>query len=142
LLIAASGCGGSGDADVSTSSISKAQFIKKADAVCTQGNKRMEVAFANFLRESKNVKRPTKADYEELVRKVVVPNLEREIREIRDIGAPSEDEDKVGEIVVALEEGLETAEGDPRVAITSSQAVYGISSRLAKEYGLEVCSTR
>jgi ABC-type phosphate/phosphonate transport system substrate-binding protein len=142
VALVVAGCGGSSDADVSTSSISKAQFIKKADAVCTQGNKRMEVAFAKFLRENKNVKHPSKADYEELVGKVVVPNLGREIKEIRAIGVPGDDQDKVGAILEALEEGLETAEGNPRVAVTSSQAVYGISSRLAKEYGLVVCSTR
>jgi ABC-type phosphate/phosphonate transport system substrate-binding protein len=138
LIVA--GCGD--DSSVATSSISKDQFIEKVDAICTQGNKRMEAAFATFLQENQNVKRPSKADYEELVEKVVIPNLGREIREIRTIGAPSEDADKVGAILEALEDGLETAEGDPTVAVTSSQAVYGISSRLAQEYGLKVCSTR
>lgn len=141
ISLVATGCGSS-DADVTTSSISQEQFIKKADAVCAQGNKRMEAAFATFLQENRNVRHPSKADYEELVGKVVVPNLGREIKEIRAIGAPSEDGDKIGAILVALEEGLETAEGDPTLAVTSSQAVYGISSRLAGEYGLKVCSTR
>ncbi len=139
LLLAA--CGSSANSD-SGPTISKAAFVKKVDAVCSGGNKRMEVAFAHFLEANKNIKHPSKADFEALVGKVLVPNLKREIKEIRAIGAPSGDEDKVGEILTALEEGLETAESNPQAAVNSSEAVFGISSRLAKEYGLEVCGSR
>jgi ABC-type phosphate/phosphonate transport system substrate-binding protein len=138
----AGGCGGGSDDSSADATISKAAFVKKADAVCLHGNKRMEVAFARFLEANKNIKRPSDADFEELVGKVLVPNVKREIKEIRALGAPSDDEDKVGEIVTALEEGLETAEGNPQAAVNSSEAVFGISSRLAKEYGLEVCGSR
>jgi hypothetical protein len=141
IVLIATGCGG-GDSSTNANAISKAAFIKKADAICTRGNKHLEAGFATFLQEKKNLKHPSKADFEELVGKVVVPNLGREIKEIRALGAPSGDEDRVGEILTALEEGLETAESDPKVAVSSSQAVFGISSRLAKEYGLEVCGSR
>lgn len=140
LLVA--GCGGSGSDSSTGPAISKAAFIKKADAVCTGGNKRMEVAFAHFLKENKNVRHPTDADYEELVGKVLVPNVNQEIKEIRALGAPDGDEDRVSGFLEALEEGIEVAERDPKVVISSSEAVFGISSRLAREYGLEVCSSR
>jgi hypothetical protein len=144
VLAAASivaGCGGGGDSS-SGPTISKAVFIKKADAVCLQGNKRMEVAFAHFLQENKNVKRPDDAKLEKLVGTILVPNVKREVKELHALGAPSGDEDRVGEIVKALEEGLETAEGNPQAAVNSSEVVFGIASRLAKEYGLEVCGSR
>lgn len=141
IALIVAGCGGS-DPSVSTSSLSKAQFIKKADAVCAQGNKRLETNFATFLQEKKNLKHPSEADFEELVGKVVVPNLKREVKELRALGAPSGDEDRVGEIITAIEEGIETAESDPKVAASSSEAVFGVSSRLSKEYGLEVCGSR
>jgi hypothetical protein len=143
LLLVVAGCGGGGgDSSTSTSAISKAAFIRKADAVCSAGNKKMEVAFAHFLEENKNITRPSDADYEALVGKVVAPNLEREIKEIRALGAPSGDEDRVDAILEALEEGLETAENDPQAAVSSSEAIFGIASRLGKEYGLEVCGSR
>jgi hypothetical protein len=144
LLVAALvvvGCGGGGD-ESSTSSISKVAFIKKTDAVCKRGNGRMEVAFAHFLEENKNIRHPSKDDYEALVGKVLVPNVKREVKEIRAFGAPSGDEDRVDDILEALEEGVEVAERDPKVVVSSSEAVFGISSRLAKEYGLEVCGSR
>ena len=140
LLVA--GCGGGSDDSSDGPTISKVAFIKKADAVCSRGNNRMEIAFAHFLEKNKNIKHPSEADFEALVGKVVVPNLKREIKEIRALGAPDGDEDKVDGILTALEEGLETAEGNPQAAVKSSEVVFGISSRLAKEYGLEVCGSR
>lgn len=142
VMLVVAGCGGGSDSSTSTSSISKAVFIKKTDAVCTQGNKRMEIAFAHFLEENKNVRHPSKSDYEALVGKVLVPNVKREIKEIRKFGAPSGDEDRVNGFLEALEEGIEVAERDPKVVVSSSEAVFGIPSRLAKEYGLEVCGSR
>lgn len=136
------GCGGGSDEANTGAAISKAAFIKKADAVCSGGNNRMEIAFAHFLEEKKNVKHPSDADFEELVGKVLIPNVNREIKEIRAFGAPSGDEDRVNGFLEALEEGIETAQRDPKVVVSSSEAVFGISSRLAKEYGLEVCGSR
>jgi hypothetical protein len=140
LIVA--GCGGGSDESNTGATISKAAFIKKADAVCSGGNKRMEIAFAHFLEAKKNVKHPSNADYEELVGKVLIPNVSREIKEIRALGAPSGDEDRVNGFLEALEEGIEVAERDPKVVVSSSEAVFGIPSRLAKEYGLGVCGSR
>lgn len=139
--LAAAGCGGDSD-ESSTSSISKAAFIKKTDAVCKRGNSRMEVAFAHFLRANRNVTRPSKAEYEALVGKVLVPNVKREVKEIRAFGAPSGDEDRVDDFLEALEEGIEVAERNPKAVVSSSEVIFGIPSRLASEYGLEVCGTR
>lgn len=140
VALAIAGCGG--DSSTSTSSVSKAEFVKEADAVCQGGNKRMEAGFAKFLTENKDVKRPTRDDYEKLVVTVLVPSIRKEIDELRALDTPSGDEDRADAIFDAVEEGLETAEGDPKLAVTSSDAVFGISSRLAKEYGLEVCGSR
>jgi hypothetical protein len=137
LIIA--GCGGD---DSNAGSISKAEFVKKAEAVCKKGNKRMEGALAGFLHENKNIQNASKVAYEELLEKIVLPSLKRELREIRAIGVPSDGEERVEAMVAALEEGVETAEEDPRLAVTSSDAVFGISSRLARELGLDVCGSR
>jgi hypothetical protein len=139
LIIA--GCGGGSDSS-SGPTISKAVFIKKADAICKQGTERMAGAFVAFLKKNKNVKHPSEADEEELVGKVLVPSVKREVKELQALGAPSGDEDRVNAIVEALEEGVETAEDDPRAVVGSSDVVFGIASRLAGEYGLEVCSSR
>lgn len=133
------GCGGdSSDGPA----ISKEAFIKQADAICQRGNKRLEVALADFLKQQKSFKRFSKGDYEELIPTVFIPSFTREIKEIRALGIPNGDEEKIEAMLSALEEGLETAESDPKLASTNSEAVFGISSRIANEYGLKVCGTR
>jgi hypothetical protein len=139
------GCGGS-DSSTSTSTLSKEAFIKKADAICKKGSQELQRGFAVYLRKNNKsilaLRHPSKADYEGLIGGVLVPNLEREIKAIRALGAPSGDEDRIEEILTAFEEGIEIAETDPKAVNHSSEAIFGIGSRLAKEYGLEVCGSR
>ncbi len=138
------GCGGSGDS--STGTISKEAFIRKADAICKKGNEQLQKGFAAYLRNNKKsilaLRHPSKADYEGLIGGVLVPNLEKEIKAIRALGAPSGDEDRIEAMLAALEEGIETAENDPKAVTHSSEAIFGIGARMAKEYGLEVCGSR
>jgi hypothetical protein len=145
LVLLVAGCGG-GDSAPEASEASKAAFIKKADAICRRGYERMQddlaPLFKNRQRALQILKHPSKADYEAVIDKVLIPNLSREVKEIRALGAPSGDEDRVEEILVAFEEGIETAENDPQAARNSSEAIFGIGKRLAGEYGLEVCSSR
>jgi hypothetical protein len=136
------GCGG-GDESSASGSISKEEFIAKADAVCAKTNKQMEAALGKFLTSGEQITNLSKADNERFVTKVLIPNLEKEIEEIKGLGVPAEDEERAKAMVAALEEGLETAEADPEaLAASSSDIVYGIASRLAGEYGLKVCSSR
>jgi hypothetical protein len=141
-----SGCGGGSDDSSSVSSLSKKAFIVKADAICQKGSERMQAELFKVLRKDKvngKLKKPSLADNEKFIVTVLVPSLKREIAELKALGAPEGDEERVDAIVAALEEGLETAEGNPEaVAAGSSDMVFGIPSRLAGEYGLAVCGSR
>jgi hypothetical protein len=137
LLLA--GCGGSDSGE----SISKEEFIAKADAICKQSNQRMEAAFTKFLKDNPTLTKPTDPRFQPLVGDVMVPSLKREIEELKELGVPDGDEEKVGAMISALEEGLETAEDNPEVVTgSSSDTVFGIASRIAGEYGAEVCGSR
>jgi hypothetical protein len=137
-----SGCGGGGDSSTATVSVSKAAFIKKVDTVCKKGTERMQKAILDFLKQHRNVQRPNKAQSEKLVGTAIVPSVETELKELKALEAPEGDEDRVNAIISALEEGLETAENNPEAVVASSDAVFGISGRLAGEYGAEVCGSR
>jgi hypothetical protein len=136
------GCGGGEDSSGS-GSISKEEFIAKADAICKQSNKRMEAAFGKFLKENPELTKPTDPRFQQLVGDVMIPNLEREIEELKALGVPDGDGEKVDAMISALEEGLETAEDNPQVVTgSSSDTIFGIASRIAGEYGIEVCGSR
>jgi hypothetical protein len=136
------GCGGD-DSSTSTASISKEKFLVKADAVCKRGTERLEAGLVGFLTDGKKIHKPSQEDNEKFIVKVLIPSLRREVKEMRALGVPDGDEEKVGAMIDALEEGLETAEDDPKaVAAGSTDIVFGITSRLAGEYGLETCGSR
>lgn len=146
LAVAAlvAGCGGGSDSSSSSStgSVSKAVFVKKADAVCQKGTERMQRAILVFLKQHKDVKRPNKTQSEKLVGTAIVPSVKTEIKELKALDVPEGDEERVDAIISALEEGLETAENNPEAVVASSSAVFGISGRLAGEYGAEACGSR
>ena len=143
MLVA--GCGGGSDAS-SGGSISKEEFIAKADAICKKGNKRMEAELFKFLRKSRSggsLTKPSVEDNEKFIVTVLIPSLKQEISELKELGVPEGDEEKVDAMIAALEEGLETAEDDPEtVAAGTADIVFGIASRLAGEYGIETCGSR
>jgi hypothetical protein len=138
------GCGGGDDDEATASSITKAEFIKQADAACEKGEKQMQVAFGAFSQEKQQegVNKPTPELYDELVAAVVVPPIEQEADEIRALGAPDGDEEQIDAFVEAREESIEIAEGEPKAIISNSDVIFGKSSKLADAYGLENCAER
>jgi hypothetical protein len=112
------GCG-------SSDSISKAEFVKKADAVCKKGEEAVRKDFGAFAETHENVKKPTEADYAELVDAVVVENVEKEVDDLRALGAPEGDEGKVEAMLQAREErqkGKKQSQGRESQATKTSSA--------------------
>jgi len=144
MLVA--GCGGGDDSSDSSGSISKEEFIAKADAICKESSKRMEKELFLFLRKNRtggSLRKPSVAQNEKFIVTVLIPNLQQEIKELKALGVPEGDDEKVDAMIAALEEGLETAEDETAtVAAGTSDMVFGIASRLAGEYGLETCGSR
>jgi hypothetical protein len=134
--VIAAGCGSSSD---STSSLTKAEFIKQADAICTAGNKSDEAEFEAYAKENGlENKEPSDAQKEELVTDVVLPSISKQGEEISALGAPSGEEDQVNAIVDGIEGAVEEAEGDPSVVL-SGPGPFKEVDKLAKDYGLTVC---
>jgi hypothetical protein len=136
------GCGGGGGSSSSASSVSKEEFIAKADAICKKGTERLQVAIAGALKKQPNITKVTQSEQEKIVTTVMVPSVSREAKELRALGVPEGDDEKVDAMITALEEGVETAERDPEVVTKSSDAIFGITSRIAGEYGATVCGNR
>jgi hypothetical protein len=145
LLVAAalvSGCGGGGGDSTGSNSISKEAFVKKADAVCQKNTELMQRRIFAVLKTKNGIRKPKPSEYEHLVGQIIVPAVRREVKDLRALAVPSGDEDRIDAMIGALEEGLETAEDDPKAVASSSDVVFGIFSRMAGEYGLAACGNR
>src|SRR5882724_6062245 len=95
VALIAAGCGGGGDDSTSTSSLAKPAWIVKADAICQQGNQ--EIAQAADEQFGKQHHEPTDEQVQQFTSATVVPSVQHQIDQIRDLGAPSGDEDQVNE---------------------------------------------
>ena len=63
--------------------------------------------------------------------------FDRQVEEIRELGAPEGDEEKVEAILTALEDGAAEIEDDPSQALEGDPLKE--ARELADEYGFKVC---
>ena len=142
LLVAtaliATGCGGGGSS--TTASITKAEFVKKGNAICTAGNERVQSEFEAYAKKAglKEGEEPGKAEDEELAETILLPSVSQEIEEIKALGIPSEEGEDAEAVIESAEESIAKGEEDPAAVVTSASA-FTKTNELAHEYGLTVC---
>lgn len=139
LALIGAGCGsGSGSTD-STSSLTKAEFVKQGNAICAKGSEEIEEGFEEFVKENglSKTKAPSKAVQEEAVEAVLIPRISKELESIRALGPPDEEAEAVLE---AAEEALEKGEEEPSAMLKEESAgPFAKANKLAREYGLTKC---
>jgi hypothetical protein len=132
-LIAA-GCGSSDNNSTTTAAaITKSAFIAKADAICAAGNKTANQAGEQQFGHNK----PTKADLEQFASGTIVPSVEKQLSEIRALGAPAGDEAQVKAITDAAQADVDKLKKDP--SLITSNSTFDDANKLAQQYGLKVC---
>ena len=135
------GCGSSGDDSGSTSStavaISKPAFIKQGGEICDKADARQAADYKDFLKE--NGKDESKAREEEVVREVGLPAIELEVEELREIGAPSGDEEEVSAILDEVEAAIRQSEKEPLNVYDAGKNPFTAPEGKAAKYGLKQC---
>lgn len=140
LLTPLMGCGGGGGAEVSTTvtttTLSKAAYIARAGKLCAKAGERM----LNGMTSTPADGSTEAAQMEELSESVLRPDVEMEIGELRELGAPAGDEKQIEAFLAEMQAGLEASSERP---ITSLEA-FGIGfrpfDRSVKAYGLKGCA--
>lgn len=137
MVLVVSGCGSSGGAE-STTALTKAQFLVKANAICKKAYREINQTYGKFSHANENTTTEAKRNQE--AERIVPPALNKVVRELRALGAPSGEEERVDKILATWEEGIEEGEKDPI-------ALRGIEGKFAFEkayeglwgYGLTGC---
>lgn len=136
MVLAVGGCG-SGGAE-STVALTKAQFLAKANAICRKAYREINQAYGKFSQTDENTTTEAKRNRE--AERIVPPALSKVVRELRALGTPSGEEERVDKILTTWEEGIKTGEEDPI-------ALRGLEGKFAFEkayeglwgYGLTGC---
>lgn len=136
LALLLAGCGGGDD----TTSLTKSQFIKQADAICKKADEEQVADLARVEKElTGQTKGPNATDenQEKLIVDGGMPAVQKQAEEIAALGAPEGSEDEVDAIVTATEEGVVKAEEDP---LGPLENFFAEADKLSKAFGLEECA--
>jgi hypothetical protein len=144
-VLVAAGCGSDSD-DSSASggtdaSLTKAQFIKEADAICNKGNKRKLALFRSYGKKNElGEQKPLQGQsMEDLISNVLLPEVQKQAEALGEMTTPPGEEAKVDAVVEAVEDSIKKAEPDPESVLTRGTSPFLASNKVAQEYGFEVC---
>jgi hypothetical protein len=131
----AAGCGsGSGD------SITKGEFIKKADAICAKTDKAQSGEAVGYLRAHQSIQGlPRETVLAKLITAVGLPAVIKEVEEIEALGTPSGEEQKLQAIFSAAKAAIKKAEKDPASTEERPGSPFDQVGEMAAKYGFEDC---
>jgi hypothetical protein len=132
----AAGCGSGGGEE----SLTKAEFVRRADVICTDALIKSAEATRSFLGEQHldGGTRPSKAQEEQLVAGVLLPQIEAEAEKLGDLPPPQGEEDEVGEIVGGIEAVIAKGKADPSSVIGKASPFVAVDAK-ARAFGLHAC---
>jgi len=132
------GCGGGS----SSHSLTKAEFLRKGDALCKKINDgrsaAIQIAFAKARKQGRLP--AAKKVTEEIYVSALLAPLEQEADELSELGVPKGEEDEENAIVEGLEKAIEKSKKNPDRAFRPNADPFSKVAKRAKEYGFEVCA--
>jgi hypothetical protein len=130
LVLIAAGCGGGED------HLTKAEFLKQGNAICRKGNHDIE----GTAKKQFGNQRPSPSQLKKFATGTLIPSVQSQIDQIRDLAAPSGDEDKVNAILDEAQGALDKGKKDPIILVSEKNDPFNKANKLAKSYGLTVCA--
>ncbi len=140
------GCGGGDDTAETTVTITKAEFVRKADTICRDA--REAIISGSVPKLEKVVGTPKQQSLEsELIPSLLIPTLEKEVEDLRALGAPAGDEAEIEKILRLTEGAIEEAKTEPETFIQGStykegSEHFGEAYELSLKYGMKECPMR
>lgn len=135
IALIVAGCGGGGGSS-STAALTKAQYVKQADAICKKGQQEREAAVNELAEEVKPGAEAGELPKAGLVKAIIEP-LGNMVDELAALPAPEGDEEQVEEIVEGYKKPVEEIEAEESVAFNG--ALFQEADNKALKYGIENC---
>ena len=129
MALGAAACGD--DDDSESTSITKEEFVERANQVCAEGDGDLE-----GVPEPESLEEAT-----DIIRERLIPSLRRQIDEIRDIGFPEADRERLSDTFDRAEEVLDEVEADVEGALESQEDPFDEVNEELADYGLDECAS-
>jgi hypothetical protein len=130
LVLAVAGCGSSSK---SGSSLTKAQFLAKANAICKAGNVK-----TNALGAKLN-KTQSQAKALQIIGGEYIPAIQSQIDQVRALGGPAGDQAKVTAMLNLAQSALDKVKGNPKLLFQSASPFHAFALQ-AHAYGMTQCA--
>jgi hypothetical protein len=140
LVLVVAGCGSSSSkskSSTATPTLTKAEFLKKGNAICKKGNQQINRAGNKAFPKSKG--KPTQAQLKKFATDTLIPSVQSQISGVKALGAPKGDEAKVKAIITTAQAALDKGKKDPTVLVSNKRDPFAKSNKLTKAYGLKAC---
>jgi len=118
--------------DSSDDKPTKAEYIAKADAICSKANGEID---AEAQKQFGN-KQPTDAQVTQFTRDVVLAKIEEQSDDLKDLDKPEGDDDELNALYASLDKSIDTAK---KTDGTLDNSTFADANAKAKAYGLKVC---
>jgi hypothetical protein len=138
LISLAFGCGSSGN-DATSAPLTKAQFIRKAEAACTKVNKEEEAAAAAWEKEYAGGTVEAEEHADDGMRRVVAPSLRHKAEELEALVPPTSDKVTIDQMIQNLSRASKQLAKGGFKALSDSGALE--FKREAITYGLKSCGS-
>jgi hypothetical protein len=144
--LAIGGCGGGGGGTTagsetaagsdttSSTPLSKAEFVKLANGICHRERQKLVDEVTTYLREHQGEGKGEEELINTAVATILLPEIQQQIKEIRQLPPPKGDEKTIEEFLSAQEKAADT---DPQKFVMND---LDPASTIATAYGLEYCS--
>lgn len=137
------GCGSSGE-----ESLSKAEFIKRADAICTKADETELGELGAYIRAHPGTgqKLGQLKVQAKVLKAIAYPSILKEVEDIEALAVPTGDEKTIEAFIAAIETGIKEAEQDPRKSVddlpNGKNPTYSFRKveKLGNEYGFKQCN--
>ncbi len=134
-LGAGAGCGISGSSttgDPPTATLTKAELLSKANAICRRANRKQNAAAQKEHGNSP----PTTAQIMSFAKDTAIPGISAQVKALRTLGSPSP---TVTRMLNIAEQALDRVRRDPALLAGESDP-FANFRRLAHAYGLTACA--
>jgi hypothetical protein len=136
LSAIATGCGGS--ESTASESLTKAEFIRAADAICRDADKAQEAELSAYVKKNPKAE-ASEAGQVKLVAAAGLPSIRIEIEELTELAAPEGEE--VEALLKNMEKALEESEADPSRVLDAAGNPFTAVEKQASKFGFKSCNT-
>ena len=129
------GCGGGSQTADTGSSLSKAAFVKRADAICEESEAEQLKLLLAYLKLHRG------AEEKDALEPAGIPPLETQERKIESLPLPSEGSSEVETWISQFHEALKAMKKDPPSALKhGKENPFAAADETAHKYGFKYCS--